>query len=66
MIRAVRSSLAKGYKHYSVQGKPLNTDLEVVKALRDDGEILIKSPAGENYSDYESLEMGQVSKVRVH
>lgn len=39
LIQEIRTALARGTKHYSQAGKLLATELEIVQALRDEGEI---------------------------
>jgi len=39
LIAEIRDALRRGVKHYAVDGRPLTTDLEIVEALRHDGEI---------------------------
>lgn len=43
LIAAVTSELAKGTKHYSQDGTPLLTPLEVLTALNRDGTIILEA-----------------------
>jgi hypothetical protein len=63
LIQAVRSSLDKGYKHYKLDGTPLDTELEVIRALKDDGEVNVTVPAGIDASEYDDLPIGRVLKA---
>ena len=40
----IELALANGIKHYSNDGKPLTTVLEVVQALQRDGSVQLKDP----------------------
>ncbi len=39
LVRAVRAALAAGTRHFDVNGRLLTTEVEILTALRDDGEV---------------------------
>ena len=44
LINSVRAALEHGVKHTSVSGEPLTTILDVLVALKRDGEIRLEYP----------------------
>jgi hypothetical protein len=44
LIDSVRRALADGIKHYSLDGRLLSTDKEILEALVADGEIRLEEP----------------------
>lgn len=39
LIRGVAEALARGTRHWDIHGRELTTPADVLKALRDDGQI---------------------------
>lgn len=39
MIASIRTALKNGVRHFSIQGAPLTTELEITEALQRDGRI---------------------------
>jgi hypothetical protein len=42
LIESVQSALKGGTRHYNKAGKLLETDIEVLECLRDEGEVLLE------------------------
>jgi hypothetical protein len=49
LIIEAEDALARGTKHYDVDGKPLTSVLAIITALSRDGEILIEPTEGERH-----------------
>lgn len=44
LIQSVRSALDRGVKHYSVDGRLLSTEKEIIESLAADGQICLEEP----------------------